>query len=72
MLNFTTTTGKIADEYYGFGLGIFNPVYVLWASDKAADVIGVEAAKAELKLINLMREKMGVPVACFEYGHRMF
>jgi tRNA/tmRNA/rRNA uracil-C5-methylase (TrmA/RlmC/RlmD family) len=67
-----TTTMKLAADLYDAGLGIFSPLPILWASDKAADVIGVEAAKRELKKINRTREKNGLPVACFEFGHRMF
>lgn len=68
----TTTIAKIASEVYGAGIGVFDPVWMLWAADKAADIVGVEIAKKELTKINRAREKMGLPVACFEYGHRMF
>lgn len=66
-----TILGIMADRYDA-GLGIFDPTSILWASDIAADQIGVEAAKAELKKINRKREKMGLPVASHPYGHRLF
>lgn len=66
-----TTTKIMADEY-GTGTGIFSPISILWASNKAADVIGVDAAKAELKKINRIREKLMLPVAVHEFGHRLF
>jgi hypothetical protein len=65
-------TVKIMNERYDAGLGIFNPISILWASDIAADVIGVEKAKAELKKINRQREKLGLLVAVHEFGHRLF
>ena len=65
-------TIKILNERYDAGLGIFSSTPILWAADRAADVIGVDAAKAELSKINRKREKLGLPVAVFEFGHRMF
>jgi len=67
-----TLTAKLAADLYDCGLGRFDSTPILWAADRAADQIGVEAAKRELKTINRQREKLGLPVACFEYGHRMF
>jgi len=65
-------TQQIMADEYNAGLGFFDPIVVLWASDKAADVIGVDAAKKEVKKINRIREKLGLPVACHQYGHRLF
>jgi hypothetical protein len=66
------TITKITNERYGAGILIFDPTVILWAADKAADEIGVEAAKKELKKVNGMRHKHGKPDATFPYGHRMF
>lgn len=74
----TTATAKqvtivgIMSEVYGTGTGVFNPISILWASDKAADIIGVEEAKKQLKKINRIREKLMLPVAVHEFGHRLF
>ena len=67
-----TMTAKLASELYGAGVGRFDYLPILWAAEKAADKIGVDATKVELRKINRVREKLGVPVACFEFGHRMF
>ncbi len=63
---------KIMADRYNTGPGVFNPITVLWASELAADDIGVDATKAELKKLNRQREKLGLPVAVHEYGHRLF
>jgi hypothetical protein len=63
---------KILSDRYGAGPGIFDPTPILWAADKAADLIGVDAAKAELKQLNQQRSRLALPVACPEYGHRLF
>ena len=63
---------QILNEEYGAGLGIYNPTSILWASELAADKIGVEATKRELREINKMREGKGLPVAVHSYGHRLF
>lgn len=66
------TTTKIMADLYGTGVGIFNTISILWASDKAADQIGIQAARAELKKINRTRERLALPVAAHEFGHRLF
>ena len=66
-----TITGIMADVY-GTGTGIFDPISILWASEKAADVIGVEEAKKQLKKVNRIREKLMLPVAVHGFGHRLF
>lgn len=48
------------------------PTFVLWAADKAADMIGVEATKRQLSALNRLRDKRGVMVAVPEFGHRLF
>lgn len=59
-------------DYYGANIDFADPAPILWAADKAADEIGVEAAKKALSEINRYRERTGRLVAVFDYGHRMF
>jgi hypothetical protein len=59
-------------DLYDAGPGVFNPISILWASEKVADKIGIEATKAELKKLNRQRERLGLPVAVHEFGHRLF
>lgn len=74
----TTATAKqvtitgIMSSVYGTGTGVFSPISILWASDRAADIIGVEETKKQLKKINRIRERLALPVAVHEYGHRLF
>ena len=63
---------KIMANRYDAGLGLFDPTPILWAAEHAADEIGVEATKAGLTAINRKRERLGLPVAVFEFGHRLF
>lgn len=67
-----TTTQKSLSDRFNAGLGIFDSTVVLWASEHAADEIGVDAAKVELKKINRIRERHGLPVAVHPFGHRLF
>lgn len=67
-----TTTQRIMADRYDSGLGVFDPISVLWANERTADSIGVDAAKKELSKINRVREKLGLPVAVHPYGHRLF
>ena len=66
------TTTRILGEEYDAGLGIGDPTAILWAAEKAAEEIGTEAAKKELKKINRVREKYGKIPVYAPYGHRLF
>ncbi len=68
----STTVEKIMSDVYGTGVGIFNPITILWASQRAMDEIPVEKIKAELKDINSRRTKLSLPVAVHEFGHQLF
>lgn len=68
----STTVEKIMSEVYGTGVGIFNPITILWASQRAMTEIPVAQIKAELKEINVKRTKLSLPVAVHEFGHQLF
>lgn len=63
---------RIMSDLYDAGMGVFDPTSILWSAEHAADEIGVEATKAGLTAINRKRERLGLPAAVFEFGHRLF
>jgi hypothetical protein len=63
---------KIAADVYGAGPGIFDPIALAWAADRARAVIGVEATKAGVKKLNAQRHKFGKIPVTFAYGHPLF
>jgi hypothetical protein len=71
-LNTFKTITRILFEHYGCGVLVGDTTVILWAADRAADEVGVEGAKKELKKLNRFRLKMGKVDAFFSHGHRMF
>lgn len=67
-----TTIRDILADKYDVNMKQAPVEAILWAANDAADIIGIEAAKAELHEVNLFREKQGRMVAVPEYGHRLF
>lgn len=68
----STLTATIAAEVYGAGLGIFNPIALVWAAERAAQQIGAEAVKVEVRKINRIRDRAAVPPVVFPFGHPLF
>jgi hypothetical protein len=63
---------KIAADVYGAGPGIFDPIALIWAAERASKVIGVDATKAGVKKLNAQRRKYGKMPVTFEFGHPLF
>ncbi len=66
------TITEIMSNRYGTGTGVFDPISILWAADRAADKVALSVVKQQLKDINKLRNKLKLPVAVFEFGHRLF
>ena len=71
MNGFRNLAKVMADEFDA-GLGFFDPVVALWAAEMVADEKGDDVARRELRAFNRKREKLGLPVAVFAFGHRLF
>lgn len=63
------TLSKILADEYDAGIGVFDPIAILWSAEKIADT---DTAKRELRAANRTREKLGLVPAVFPYGHRLF
>lgn len=63
---------KIAADRYDAGPGIFDPISLMWAAERAIEHIGVEAVKAGIRKLNAQRNKLGLIGLRFDYGHRLF